>query len=314
MIASHRQGRPQMPKDYCPFCPSFGNVPEYEVLKYDNDFPALSQNPPEPDDVANDFFKVRPSYGKCEVILYAPGHTTAVPELSDSHMKKLVDLWCERLTELSADEKIKYVFPFENRGDVVGVTMPHPHGQIYGYSVIPKKIELETQAAREYYEEHGKCLFCDMLEHEVEAEKRIIFRNEHFTVFLPFYCEYPYGVYIMSNAHKQYITDFTEEERMSLGLTIRDVVGMLDSLFDYKFPYMMCMHNAPVNSGDFSKDFHFHIEFFPPMRSADKQKFNASSETGAWACCNPTCPEETSKELRAAYAKYKENEKNIQRS
>ena len=152
-----------------------------------------------------------------------------------------------------------------------------------------------------------------MLEHEGEAEKRIIFRNEHFTVFLPFYCEYPYGVYIMSNAHKQYITDFTEEERMSLGLTIRDVVGMLDSLFDYKFPYMMCMHNAPVNSGDFSKDFHFHIEFFPPMRSADKQKFNASSETGAWASCNPTCPEETSKELRAAYAKYKENEKNIQR-
>ena len=160
--------------------------------------------------------------------------------------------------------------------------------------------------------QNGKCLFCDMLEHEVEAEKRIIFRNEHFTVFLPFYCEYPYGVYIMSNAHKQYITDFTEEERMSLGLTIRDVVGMLDSLFDYKFPYMMCMHNAPVNSGDFSKDFHFHIEFFPPMRSADKQKFNASSETGAWACCNPTCPEETSKELRAAYAKYKENEDKIQ--
>lgn len=313
MIAGNRQSRPQMPKDYCPFCPSFGNVPEYEVLKYDNDFPALSQNPPEPDDVANDFFKVRPSYGKCEVILYAPGHTTAVPELSDSHMKKLVDLWCERFTDLSSDEKIKYVFPFENRGDVVGVTMPHPHGQIYGYSVIPKKLQLETEAAREYYEEHGKCLFCDMLEHEVEAEKRIIFRNEHFTVFLPFYCEYPYGVYIMSNAHKQYITDFTEEERMSLGLTIRDVVGMLDSLFDYKFPYMMCMHNAPVNSGDFSKDFHFHIEFFPPMRSADKQKFNASSETGAWACCNPTCPEETSKELRAAYAKYKENEDKIQR-
>ena len=121
-------------------------------------------------------------------------------------------------------------------------------------------------------------------------------------------------MYIFANSHKPYITDFTEEERMSLGLTIRDVVGMFDSLFDYKFPYMMCMHNAPVNSGDYSKDFHFHIEFFPPMRSAEKQKFNASSETGAWAHCNPTCPEDTAVELRAAYEKYKARESEIKRS
>ena len=121
MIASNRQNRPNMPKDYCPFCPSFGNVPDYEVLKYDNDFPALSQNPPEPDDVADDFFKVRPSYGKCEVILYSPGHTVTLPELSDEHMQKLVALWCERYEAMRADEKIKYVFPFENRGALVGV-------------------------------------------------------------------------------------------------------------------------------------------------------------------------------------------------
>jgi UDPglucose--hexose-1-phosphate uridylyltransferase len=305
MIASNRQGRPQMPKDYCPFCPSFGNVPEYEVMEYDNDFPALSQNPPEPDDVATDFFKVKPSYGKCEVILYSPKHTVTMPELSDEHMKKLVDLWCERFQSMRSDEKIKYVFPFENRGDLVGVTMPHPHGQIYGYSFIPKKLELETEAAKEYYQEKQTCLFCDMLKNELEANKRVIFKNEYFTVFLPFYCEYPYGVYIMSNRHVEYMIDFNEPEKKSLGLTIRDTVGMLDSLFDFRFPYMMCMHNAPVNSGDYSKDFHFHIEFFPPMRSADKQKFNASSETGAWACCNPTCPEETSVELREAYKRYK---------
>lgn len=306
MIASNRQGRPQMPKDFCPFCPSFGKVPEYEVMEYDNDFPALSQNPPEPDDVANGFFKVRPSYGKCEVILYSPGHTVTVPELSDEHMKKLVDLWCERFHVISSDEKIKYVFIFENRGEMVGVTMPHPHGQIYGYSFLPKKLELETGSAKEYYEEKQACLFCDMLKNEVEDNRRIIFRNDHFTVFLPFYCEYPYGVYIMSNRHVPYMTDFTEEEKVSLGKTIRDTAGTLDSLFGFKFPYMMCMHNAPVNMGDYSRDFHFHIEFFPPMRSADKQKFNASSETGAWACCNPTCPEETSEELRAAYKRFKE--------
>lgn len=304
MIASHRQARPQMPKDWCPFCPGSGKVPdEFEVYEYDNDFPALSYNPPEPDDVATDFFKTAPAYGKCEVILYSSGHRVTVPELDDSHMKKLVDLWCERFEKLSSDEKVKYVFIFENRGDVVGVTMPHPHGQIYAYPFLPKKLELEMDSANKYNEKTGCCLFCDMLKNELKEDKRIIFKNEHFTVFLPFFCEYPYGIYIMANSHKQYITDFSEEERLALARTIRDAAGTLDSLFDTTFPYMMCMHNAPVNIGDVS-NFHFHIEFFPPMRSADKQKFNASSETGAWAHCNPTAPEEKAEELRAAYKKF----------
>ncbi|WP_195282258.1 galactose-1-phosphate uridylyltransferase [Harryflintia acetispora] len=310
MIASHRQARPQMPKDWCPFCPGSGKVPQdYEVYEYDNDFPALSQDPPAPDDVATDFFKVKEAYGKCEVVLYSPGHTTVLPELSDQHMRKLVELWCERFEALSQDEKIKYVFIFENRGDVVGVTMPHPHGQIYGYSFVPKKLELELQNAKAYQQEHRACLFCDMLKNELDFQKRIIFRNEHFTVFLPFFTEYPYGVYIFPNRHVRYITELDDAERQSLGLTIRDTVGMLDSLFDYKFPYMMCMHNAPVNGEDAGGYYHFHIEFFPPMRSADKQKFNASSETGAWAHCNPTCPEDTAQELREAYARYMEGRK-----
>lgn len=298
MIASHRQARPQMPKDWCPFCPGSGNVPdEFDVLKYDNDFPALSHTPPTPDNVATDFFKTRPAYGKCEVILYSSGHTVTVPELSDKHMEKLVDLWCQRFEELRKDEKHKYIFIFENRGDVVGVTMPHPHGQIYAYPFLPKKLELEMDSANAFYEKNNECLFCTLLDEEVKENKRIIFVNEHFTVFLPFYTELPYGVYIMSHAHKQYITEFTADERKALAITIRDTVGMLDSLFDYSFPYMMCMHNAPINSGDVS-NYHFHIEFFPPMRSADKQLFNASSETGAWAHCNPTCPEDTAEELR----------------
>ncbi len=307
MIASHRQNRPQMPKDWCPFCPGSGKVPEhFDVLKYDNDFPALSQDPPKPDDVANDFFKVKPAYGKCEVILYSPNHTITLPELSTEHITKLVDLWCERFEDISSDENIKYVFIFENRGDVVGVTMPHPHGQIYGYSVVPKKLELELESAKEYYNEHEKCLFCEMLEQETAFEKRVIFKNKDFTVFLPFFTEYPYGVYIMSNAHKRYITEFTAEERVSLAQTLKETAGMLDSLFDYRFPYMMCMHNAPVNLDDDRIDdaYHFHIEFFPPMRSATKQKFNASSETGAWAHCNPTCPETAAEELRQAHRRF----------
>ena len=203
MIASHRQNRPQMPKDWCPFCPGSGNVPDYDVLKYDNDFPALMQNPPEPDPVGNDFFKVEKAYGKCEVILYSPEHTVTLPELTVEHVEKLVELWTQRFIELSKDEKIKYVFIFENRGEVVGVTMPHPHGQIYGYSFIPKKIELELEASKEHFEEHNECLMCRFLEEEKKFEKRVIFENEDFSVVLPFFVEYPYGVYIISKIHKQ---------------------------------------------------------------------------------------------------------------
>lgn len=307
MIASHRQNRPQMPKDWCPFCPNPDNdkIKEpYEVLKYDNDFPALSQNPPVPDDVASGVYQTKPGYGKCEVILYSPEHTTTIPELTVSHIKKLVDLWQERFTELSKDEKIKYVFIFENRGEVVGVTMPHPHGQIYGYSYIPKKIELELESSKEHFEETGNCLICDMLKEELAFKKRVIIENEHFMTFLPFYSEYPYGVYIAAKRHMQNLKQFSEEEKASLADILKRTVGMFDNLFDYKFPYMMCMHQDPVNSGDFSDCYHFHIEFFPPMRSKDKQKFNASSETGVWAHCNTTAPEVVSDELRAAYEKF----------
>ncbi len=305
MIASHRQDRPQMPKDWCPFCPGSPNVPEeFDVLKYDNDFPALSQAPPKPDDVETDFFKVKEAYGKCEVILYSSEHTVTLPELSTEHIGKLVDLWIERFHDISKDKKIQYIFIFENRGEVVGVTMPHPHGQIYGYSVIPKKIELELKSAKEYNWKNKKCLFCDTLKAEKDFEKRIVFSNEHFTVFLPFFTEYPYGVYIMPNRHFGKITEMTEEEKQSFAETLKETTGMLDSLFDTHFPYMMCMHNSPVNGENTKEFYHFHVEFFPPMRSADKVKFNASSETGAWAHCNPTAPEDKAEELRTAHRKF----------
>ena len=305
MIASNRQNRPQMPKDWCPFCPGSGKVPDhFDVYEYDNDFPALSQNPPVPDDVATDLFKTAPSYGKCEVILYSPQHTVTLPELPVSHIKKLVDLWTERYIAMKADEKIKYVFIFENRGDVVGVTMPHPHGQIYGYSFIPKKLELELASSKEHHEKTGHCLFCDTLKDEYDAKSRIVLENDDFVAYIPFFSAYPYGMYVAAKGHKQSLDQFTETEKENLADILKKVTGTYDSLFDYHFPYMMCMHQAPVNSEDASEYFHFHIEFYPPMRSAEKQKFNASSETGAWAHCNPTAPEEKAEELRAAYQKF----------
>ena len=310
MIASNRQNRPQMPKDWCPFCPGSGKVPDsYDVYKYDNDFPALSQNPPTPDDVATDFYKVKPSHGKCEVILFSPEHNGNIRDLSDEHMNKLVDLWCERFTAMREDEKIKYVFIFENRGDVVGVTMPHPHGQMYGYSVVPKKMELELDAGLEHYNENCECIFCRMNKEEAEFKQRVICENEDFIAYIPFFADYAYGIYISAKKHKQYITDFTESERKNLGIIMRNIVGMYDNIFDFNFPYMMCMHNAPINLDDekhkdFDKYTHFHVEYYPPLRDSNKQQFQASSETGVWAHCNPTAPEEKAVEMRAALERY----------
>lgn len=305
MIASHRQNRPQMPKDWCPFCPGSGKVPDdYDVYKYDNDFPALSQDPPVPDDVATNFYKMSESYGKCEVILYSPEHTSSLHEFSIEHIVKIINLWTERFTELKKDEKIKCVFIFENRGEMVGVTMPHPHGQIYGYPFIPKKLELELAACKEHHDENGTCLICDMVKDEAQSGDRVIFENEDFLVFLPFFTEYPYGMYIVSKGHKQNLTQFNDREKVNLAKALKETTGTLDSLFGFPFPYMMCIHQDPVNSGDASEYYHFHIEFFPPMRAANKQKFNASSETGAWAHANPTKPEEKAEELRQAHERF----------
>ncbi|MDO4793384.1 MAG: galactose-1-phosphate uridylyltransferase, partial [Filifactor alocis] len=249
IVAGHRQNRPDMPKDYCPFCPGSGKVPEsYEVHKYDNDFPALSQNPPIPYSEDSELYKTKTAYGKCEVILYSPEHHASICELSIEHIKKLVDLWQERYEELSKDEKIKYIFTFENRGAEVGVTMPHPHGQIYGYSYIPLKLQKELQNCKEFYEERKRNLFDEMNSEEKKSGKRLIFENEDFLIYLPFFTDYPYGVYIVSKSNLGSLSDFSESQKKIFAETLKKVTGMYDSLFEKKFPYMMGIYQIPVNS------------------------------------------------------------------
>jgi len=319
MINSSRQARPVMPEGYCQFCPGpekekKGKIPEtgYDVMKYDNDFPALSQNPPEPENVTGNskLYMTKPMYGKCEVILFSPDHNSSLCDFSVGDIKKIVNLWVERFVEISKDKDIKYVFIFENRGELVGVTQPHPHGQIYGYSVMPKKIELEIECFKAHFEKNNACMFCDINKDEIEFGQRIIYENEDFIVYVPFFAEYVYQVYIASKTHKSNIVQFNDREKENLAEIFKMVTGMYDSLFDKKFPYMMCMHNAPVNSDDTDKYFHFHIEFYTPLRSENIQQFNASSETGVWAHCNPSSPEEKAGELRTALNKFREKSLN----
>jgi len=304
MVASHRQERPQMPKDWCPFCPGSGKVPDsgFNVLRYQNDFPALSVTPPEPDDVASGpLFSVKPAYGRCEVLLYSDKHNATLATLPDENIRELTAMWRDCYIDMAKDPQIRYVFIFENRGDVVGVTMPHPHGQVYGYSFIPKKIESELYGAKRYYDEHaGSCLYCELLKEELRDGRRIIFENDFFTTYVPFFSPITYGVHTTAKRHLPHLGAMTSAELYALGETLRDCAGMYDALFDRPFPYMMCMYNAPVD-GTADDYCHFHVKFYPPMRGADKQQFFASSETGAGAWCNPNCPEQKAEELRRAY-------------
>ena len=248
MVATQRQNRPNMPKDGCPFCPGSGKVPEYyDVLKYDNDFPTLMPGPPEPDPVGSNLYKTKKAYGKCEVVLYSSDHTVTLPQLSVDHLEKLIDLWTERFVALSQYPNHQYVMIFENRGEECGVTMPHPHGQIYAYSWIPLKIRTELENCQTYYANQSTCLICDMNQAELDFQKRMIYENEHFLAYIPFFTDYPYGLFIVSKNHKTALSDFTREEKRSLAEMLKKMTGAMDILFDRLFPYMMVIHQRPVN-------------------------------------------------------------------
>lgn len=311
MVAGNRQARPNLRADGCPFCPGSGTVPDsYDVFEYDNDFPALSQHPDEPDAAGSDLSPVAPNYGKCEVILYSPDHEASLHDLSVAHLTRLVDLWTERQEALSADPRIKYIFPFENRGEEVGVTMKHPHGQIYAYPFVPLKIQTELNNARAWHDEHGTCLFCQLTRDELQDKRRLVASNGSFVAYVPSFTDYPYGVFVVSRFHKGSLTEFDTQERTDLARILKVITGGFDLLFNRRFPYMMCMHQTPVNSPEYAgcaRSYHFHIEFYPPLRSEDTIKYYASSEMGAWAACNPLRVEDTTPTLAAACKRFEQS-------
>ncbi|UFJ39612.1 galactose-1-phosphate uridylyltransferase [Brevibacillus humidisoli] len=305
MVAGNRQHRPNMPKDICPFCPGSGKVPDhYVVHTYDNDFPVLMPDPPEPDPVGSVLYPTRPAKGKCEVILYSPEHTTTLPQLSVEHIEQLINLWTDRFVQLSQDLNHKYILIFENRGEECGVTMPHPHGQIYAYPHVPLKVRVELENCQHHYETSGRCLICDINQEEQRFQQRMIHENEHFFAYIPFFTDYPYGLFIASKSHKTSLSAFSAEERRSLAEMLKDMTGAMDTLFDRLFPYMMVLHQKPVNGEDVEAFYHFHIEFYTPLRGPNQIKYYASSEMGAWAPCNPHAVEETAEHLRQAYRRY----------
>jgi len=286
-----------MPADWCPFCPGSGRVPDnYDCYIYPNDFPAFSIPPPEPAIQGDDLYRVARSKGKCDVVLYSPDHNTSLPQLSLDHIVKLVQLWRKRFAELKAMPGIRYVLIFENKGAVIGVTMPHPHGQIYAFPFIPPRLERELAAARAHHRAKRSCLFCDILEKERNDGRRIVAENEAFTAFVPFYARWPYEVHIFSRRHLGTLDQLQASEERALAEILKWVTLKYDNLFQMSFPYMMLLHQSPTK-GKFPH-FHFHIEFYPPHRSKEKLKYLASVESGSGTFLNDSLAEEKAAELR----------------
>lgn len=309
MVAANRQNRPNMPENWCPFCPGEGKkVPlEYDVLMYPNDFPALSGDTLVLHPDADCLYASNEASGACEVILYSPDHQAFLADLSNDHLLKLVQLWTERTAYHHKNAAVKYVFVFENRGAEVGVTMPHPHGQLYAYPFIPLKISTELKNAQAYFEAKGSNLFSDMLAQEQLEAKRIVFENESFAVFLPYFTDYPYGVFVVPKFQCLYLTDLSVSQQKDLGITLKNITGMFDALFGRTFPYMMCMHQGAVHDATLAGQeawFRFHIEYYPPLRAANTIKYYASSEMGAWAAANTRAVEDTAVELRDALTQF----------
>jgi UDPglucose--hexose-1-phosphate uridylyltransferase len=305
VTATHRQDRTFMPpKDYCPLCPTKPDgiateVPaqDYQIVVFENKFPSFKSQPPEPSVEGTPLFQVRPSQGICEVLLYSSNHEGSLAQESPENILNLIHVWADRYVELGSEKFVDYVLIFENKGEAIGVTLTHPHGQIYAFPYIPPKPAQELSSAQEYMERTGRCLFCDITNEELQDGRRIVIESRDFLAVVPFYARYPYEVHITSKEHRGSIDELSNEERHDLAKVLNILLRKYDNLFGFPFPYIMVMHQKPTDGKEYPH-YHFHIEFYPPHRSADKLKYLAGCESGAGTFINDTLPEEKAAELR----------------
>jgi UDPglucose--hexose-1-phosphate uridylyltransferase len=295
-VASHRQGRPQMPKDWCPFDPGSGRVPDqFDVLIYPNDFPAFSMDAA-PFSGETGLYAKTGARGSCDVVIYHPEHNLAPSQLSAEHWRKIVDLWVQRHRELAAQPDIQYVCIFENTGVAIGVTMPHPHGQIYAFPFVPPLIQRELDAASDHLRDHGECIYCAILREELANGSRLVTENRDFVAFVPFFARWPGEMQICARRHFGSIMELTDAEATSLAAIIKKLRMKYDNLWGFPMPLMMLLRQSPVK-GEHSY-FHFHVDFYPIQRSPTKLKYLAGVESGAGTFLNDTVAEEKAREFR----------------
>lgn len=253
--------------------------PQYtDVYAFTNDFAALLPDTPDVKVNEEDLLIAEGQSGICRVICFSPRHDLTLPELEPAALEKIVALWSDEFRTLAANPNIKYIQIFENKGEVMGCSNPHPHGQIWAQSQIPAEIHKETTNQRKYFAVNGRSLLSAYLELELKKQERIVFENEHFVVLVPFWAVWPYEVMIISRRQVKTILEFSKEEQAALADALKRITTRYDNLFQTSFPYSAGMHQSPVNDGEHN-EWHWHMHFYPPLlRSATVKKFMVGYE------------------------------------
>lgn len=287
----------------CYLCPgvtraSGSQNPSYtKPFAFTNDFASFGLNAPEVYR-NNSFDYAEPALGTCRVICFTPKHNVTMAEMTLAEIEDIYAVWQDEYRLLASNPVIKNVLIFENKGKAIGVSNPHPHGQIYATGYVPKILEREVESSTLYRTEKGRCLFCDLVSHETQKKSQIVLENEHFIAFIPSFARFVYETYIMPRRHVARITELTADELKALASIHKNLIVKFDNLFEMSFPNITMLHNAPTGNTQENNDFHFHIEFYPPLRSPDKLKYLAGFESGGGNIINPIMPEEAAAQLR----------------
>lgn len=305
VIAEHRQTRSYQPaEDECPLCPSRGGrhteIPDgdYDVVVFENRFPsfALAASGSLPT-VDEPLFQSVPAAGRCEVVCFASDHDLSFARFDQARARLIVDVWADRTRELSLLDGVAYVFCFENRGPEIGVTLSHPHGQIYAYPFVPPRAARAADAARAH-RERGGCLQCDLLAAELAAGERIVVESAHWVAYVPFAARWPYELRLVPRAHVADLPSLDDAQRDDLAVTYLDVLRRMDALFDAPAPYIAGWQQAAVRR---DRDVaHLAAEVFTVRRAPRKLKYLAGSESAAEVWINDVVPEAAAAQLRAA--------------
>jgi UDPglucose--hexose-1-phosphate uridylyltransferase len=307
VVATERQERTFLPPpEYCPFCPTRDPSlatevpsPDYEIVALENRFPSFRPDAPEPEASSSHLRRRTAARGLCEVILYSSEHDATLAGLSQPRVRHLVDVWADRYRELGTRDDVQYVYIFENRGEEIGVTLSHPHGQIYAFPYLPPRIQKKLAAEAIHHQRTGRCLHCDLLADELADGRRVVAQQDDVVAFVPFAARFPYEVQIVGRTHRPSLDALTAHERRALAGTLQTILQKYDALWGLPMPYMLAMHQSPTDGVERPSS-HLHVELMPLRRSRDKLKYLAGSETGAGTFINDTLPEEKAEELRCA--------------
>jgi len=311
-ITSHRNTRPwsgsSLPSarthtrsfdPECYLCPGNTRVsgetnPDYQgVFVFDNDHPSYQLPAPPVSAPVDDFYRVEPASGICRVICYSPAHNGALANMSVEQTRGLVDIWAQQSEELVKSDEVASVLIFENKGEVVGVSNNHPHGQIYAPGFVLDGIRREADV----FARAEAPIMDQIMKAEAADGRRIVAQRSTAAAFIPYFARFPYETYIVPRARHAYLYELDKGERDDLASLLNEVLVRFDNLWQQPFPYMLLLHQAPADAE--YPDFHTHIQIHPPLRQPGLQKYLASVETGAGHFLNDGSPEEKAAELRA---------------